>query len=160
MGGVSEPLSEHLERLVASVAGQYHRLVIVVGPHRSGKTKALTTVAARHGWPLVNLGLELSERLLPLTARQRPLRAAGLVGDIVRDRAEADVVLLDDIELLFEPSLQQDPLRLLQGLARNVTIVASWRGSADASVLTYGVPGHPEYRRYEHADAILVSAQA
>ena len=42
-------------------------------------------------------------------------------------RAEkSDVVLLDNIELLFAVEFAQDPLRLLQSLSRNVTIVAAW----------------------------------
>jgi len=40
----------------------------------------------------------------------------------------ADVVLLDNVEVLFDVSLKQDPLRLLQGLSRNKTVVAAWSG--------------------------------
>ena len=59
-----------------------------------------------------------------------------------------NTILLDNIEILFDVALKQDPLRLLQGLSRNKTIVVSWNGSIENDFLTYAVPGHPEYRRY------------
>ncbi|MEN6474686.1 MAG: BREX-3 system P-loop-containing protein BrxF, partial [Syntrophaceae bacterium] len=45
---------------------------------------------------------------------------------------KARVVLLDNIEILFDVSLKQDPLRLLQGLSRNTTLVAAWSGEIRA----------------------------
>jgi len=88
--------------------------------------------------------------------------------------------LLDNIEILFDVHLKQDPLRLLQGLSRNKTVVAAWNGevrtegrglrtesSADidsalstqssALYLTYAVPDHPEYRRYPIRDFLVAS---
>ena len=65
----------------------------------------------------------------------------------------ADVVALDNIELLFDPALHQDPLVCLQGLSRNKTLIAAWGGNYVGGVLTYAEPGHPEYRRYERPDA-------
>ncbi len=95
----------------------------------------------------MNLNLTLSQRLLSLTPRQRVLQLSQVAEAIVRE-ADSETVLLDNIELLFEPSLKQDPLRLLQGISRNRTIVASWNGTVIEGYLTYAEPGHPEYRRY------------
>ena len=72
---------------------------------------------------------------------------AGILDEIVREE-RSDVVLLDNIELLFAVELAQDPLRLLQSLSRNRTIVAAWPGTFDGKTLTYAEPGHPEARRY------------
>jgi hypothetical protein len=55
-------------------------------------------------------------------------------------------VLLDNLELLFDISLKLDPLRCLQDLARDKTIVAAWNGTVTAGHLTYATPDHPEYR--------------
>ncbi|MCL4079017.1 BREX-3 system P-loop-containing protein BrxF [Coriobacteriia bacterium Es71-Z0120] len=49
-------------------------------------------------------------------------------------------------------ALQQDPLRLLQGLPRNKTVVAAWNGTIVDGYLTYAGPSHPEYRRYPIRD--------
>jgi hypothetical protein len=150
------PLSHQIAERVEKVDQLYHRLVILVGPPHSGKTSALRDLHAERGWPLVNVNLALSEKLLELTAKQRALRVARLVDDIVQEQA-ADTVLLDNIEMLFHPDLKQDPLRLLQSLARNRTIVATWRGAQAGSSLTYAVPEHPEFRRFDDPQALIVS---
>ena len=93
--------------------------------------------------------------MLEFTQRKRALRAAGILSDIV-DNAAADVVLLDNIEVLFSPELQQDPLRLLQRLSRNRTIVAAWPGVLDGEHLLYAEPSHPEHRRYPKPEAIVI----
>lgn len=135
----------------------YHRLVLVVGPPRSGKTRALRALAERRGWRYVNVNLILSERLLDLTIRQRAQRVARILGDIV-DSHGGDVLLLDNTEMLFHPELRQDPLRLLQGLARNRTVVATWRGHLEGRILTYATPEHPEHLRVKDPEALLVVA--
>tara|TARA_R110002072_G_scaffold240450_1_gene399023 strand:+ start:1437 stop:1850 length:414 start_codon:yes stop_codon:yes gene_type:complete len=131
--------------------------VIVVGPPHSGKTSALRHLHAEHNWPLLNLNLSLSEKLLELTVRQRALRVARIVDELVQ-APDSDVTLLDNIEMLFHPDLKQDPLRLLQSLSRNSTVVSTWRGAAQGRSLVYADNDHPEYRRYDDPQALIVSA--
>ena len=71
--------------------------------------------------------MKLSPLLLDLTERQRILQLPKLLDEIVFIAGDSSVTL-DNTEILFTVSLQQDPLRLLQGLSRNRTIVASWFG--------------------------------
>ena len=81
--------------------------------------------------------------------------------DIIIVGATADdVILLDNVEVLFDVSLKQDPLRLLQGLSRNKTVVAAWSGSIDGEHMLYATPGHPEYRRYSLRDFLVVNPEA
>jgi hypothetical protein len=107
-------------------------------------------------WPLVNVNLALSEKLLELTAKQRALRVARIVDDIVQEQA-GDTVLLDNIEMLFHPDLKQDPLRLLQSLSRNRTIVATgaarWWLVADVRD-----PRPSRIPRFEEPQALIVSS--
>lgn len=154
---MAPPLSHQVAEQVAKAGQLYHRLVILVGPPHSGKTSALRALHSECGWPLVNINLALSEKLLELTARQRALRVARLVDDLVQETA-GETVLLDNIEMLFHPDLKQDPLRLLHSLARNRTIVATWRGAYAGSSLTYAAPDHPEFRRFDDPQALIVSS--
>jgi hypothetical protein len=110
------------------------------------------------GAPLVNVNLELSCRMLDLTERQRALQLPRLLGEIVSETGE--LVLLDNIEILFDVRLKQDPMRLLQGLSRNKTVVAAWNGSIVDGHMTYAVPDHPEYRRYPIHDFLVASPEA
>ena len=137
----------------------YHRLVLVVAPQGSGKTAALKEVQQDLGLSFVNVNLEVSRQLLDLTARQQALQLSRIMEDILRG-TETEVVILDNIEILFETSLKQDPLRLLQGLSRNRTVVASWNGEIKDKHLTYATPGHLEYRRYPAHELLVVTMQS
>jgi ATPase family associated with various cellular activities (AAA) len=154
---MAAPLSSQIQDVLPKTQDTYFKLILVVGPTRTGKTAALTELAAKHNWPRVNVNLCLSEKLLELTHRQRAIRVAGILDDIARDE-NSNVVLLDNIELLFATELAQDPLKLLQSISRNRTIVAAWPGNLDGAALTYAEPGHPEARRYPTPQAVIVRA--
>lgn len=150
-------LSSQIQDVLPKTQDTYYKLILAVGSAGAGKTAALNELAAKHKWPRVNVNLCLSEKLLDLTHRQRAVRVAAILDDTVRDE-NSSVVLLDNIELLFAAELAQDPLKLLQSLSRNQTIVAAWPGNFDDAALTYAEPGHPEARRYPTPQAVIVRA--
>ena len=152
---MTQCLSEALNEQIGHAESLYHRLVLVVGVEGAGKTTALREISAGIGAPLVNVGLELSRRLLELSKGQRPIRVPSLLERIVSETA-GEVILLDNIEILFDTTLRQDPLRLLKGLSRSRTVVAAWNGSMEGAHIHYAVPGHPEYRRCP-VDGVLVA---
>lgn len=154
-----EPLADKVLQRIGQTAGLYNRLVLLVAPADAGKTTALREVHERTAAPLINVNLELSRRMLDLTERQRALQLPRLLAEIVGASA-ADVVLLDNVEVLFDVSLKQDPLRLLQGLSRNKTVVAAWSGSIDGEHMVYATPDHPEYKRYPLRDFLVVNPEA
>jgi len=100
----------------------------------------------------------LSRRMLDLTERQRALQLPRLLREIIND-TDGGVVLFDNIEILFDVSLKQDPLRLLQGLSRIKTVVAAWNGSIDGDHMIYAVLDHPEYRRDRVRDFLVASLE-
>jgi hypothetical protein len=142
---MAEPLAD-LPAGVSAQAGQvlrkidearelYHRLILMVGPAGSGKTEALQEVSASTAAPLINVNLELSRRLLDLTERQRALQLPRLLDKVVDEATgdlppasvatQAGLILLDNIEILFDVHLKQDPLRVLQGRTTPSTLVTS-----------------------------------
>ena len=147
-------LQNKIKESLRASEGLYHRLVLLVGTAGSGKTGILRDVAAEFGASVVNVNLALSSELLELTAKQRSLRLPKILGEIV-DKAHSPVVL-DNLEILFDNRLNQDPLRLLQGISRNRPVVASWNGTVKGGMLFYAEPDHPEYRRYDSVDALIV----
>lgn len=147
-------LAEDIARAVQVTESRYHRLLVVVAPPGAGKTTALHAVAEQMRRPLVNLNLELAKRMLELTRQKRTLQATRLVGDIMSETGE-DIVFLDNIEMIFDPALGLDPLRLLEGISRNRTVVVSWNGEVVGNRLRYAAPGHPEYRDYS-ADNLTI----
>ncbi|MEI7463686.1 MAG: BREX-3 system P-loop-containing protein BrxF, partial [Candidatus Taylorbacteria bacterium] len=115
----------------------------------------LQAIHTQTGARLINVNLEVSRQLLELSARQRSLQLPRLLSELVNE-APSEVVLLDNIEMLFDPSLMQDPLRLLQGLSRNKTLVVTWNGSVSKDHIAYAEPEHPEYKRYSTRDLIII----
>lgn len=151
---MTEPILDTIKKSLKTAEGLYHRLVLLVGETGSGKTGVLRDVAEELGSSVINVNLVLSGELLELTAKQRSLRLPGILDQIV-DRAHSPVVL-DNLEILFDKDLKQDPLRLLQGISRNRAVVASWNGSINSGKLLYAETGHPEYRSYDGVDALIV----
>lgn len=151
---MAEPIQEIVKRSILAAESQYHRLILLIGPAGTGKTAILRDIASALGIAAINLNLELSKELLELTERQRSLRVQNILEKIVSNYGSP--VILDNIEVLFDTSLKQDPLRLLQSIARNHTVVASWNGVMTSGKLFYAEIGHPEYRRYDTIDALVV----
>jgi RNase adaptor protein for sRNA GlmZ degradation len=145
-----------LEQATREAAGQYFRLVILAGQPGSGKTSALQSLADKVECQIVNVNLELSKRMLELTRTQRSRQVERLLKEVITD-VTSEIVLLDNLEILFDTGLEVEPLRLLQLLSRNRTIVASWSGTYRDSVLTYAEPGHPEFVQFRQIEAIIIA---
>ena len=151
---MTQPIHFKIVRSIQAAEGLYHRLVLLVGETGSGKTSVLRDVAQEFGTSVINVNLALASELLELTAKQRSLRLPGIFGQIA-DQTRSPVVL-DNLEILFDKDLKQDPLRLLQGISRNRVVVASWNGTINSGRLLYAQTGHPEYRVYDSVDALIV----
>jgi hypothetical protein len=156
---MTERLADLVQDRITEATGLFYRLVLVVAPSRSGKTAGLQHIARRAGYPLLNVNLELARRLLELTERQRALQTPQILEDLVAG-TRSDVVLLDNLEILFDRRLQQEPLRCLQRLSRHRTVVAAWNGKPDGGgnrplTISYAVPGHPESVRYPVEDFLV-----
>lgn len=149
------PIQNRIKQSLGQAENLYHRLILLVGEGGSGKTAALRIVAGERGIDVINVNLTLSAKLIELTERQRTLRLSALFGGVVEEAGT--VALLDNIEILFDHGLRQDPLRLLQSVSRNRCVVASWNGAVTGSKLSYAESGHPEYRSYEAPDALIIN---
>jgi hypothetical protein len=154
---VAASFSSRIQDVLPRTKDSYYKLVLAVGAAGTAKTAALNELGAKNSWPRVNINLRLSEKLIELTHRQRATRVAGIVDEILRDQ-KSDIVLLDNIELLFADELALDPLRLFQSASRNRTLIVAWPGSFDGASLTYAEPGHPEAKKYTSPQATIVQA--
>lgn len=94
-----------------------------------------------------NLSKLLSEKLVVLSLKDREQYLHSLVSDLVKEAV--DICYFSRINLLFEESLQADPLKLLQHAAKKKPIIVVWPGSLDSMSLSYAKPGLPDYRSYK-----------
>lgn len=148
-------LSERVIEALEQARYLYHRLVLIVGPPGSGKTHALQAVSESLDTVIINVSRELSRLMLDVPERQRPMVTQQLLEDIMRE-AQASVVLLDNVEILFATSLRTNPIRLLQVVSRHRTVVAALPGTISDGYFIYAKPGHPEYGRYPTGDILVV----
>jgi Cdc6-like AAA superfamily ATPase len=159
--GMKESVKLSIENAISSAPAMYSRLILLVGPPGSGKTHILQEISAEFGRNILNVNLEISKALLELPIQRRQSRIQRIFGDIIRDflggeDPQTAIILLDNLEILFDKDLKQDPLILLQGFSRNLTIIASWNGSWAHKRLTFAKSGHPEYRFYDKIDAQII----
>ncbi len=161
MHNVNEAARDVISK-INDAAVLYQKLVLLVGSRASGKTRTLQEVQNRTGAPRINLSLELSKRLLTLSEKERAQKVSQIFQDMLcefhrEDGTTFETVLLDDIEILFDPSLQLNPLQLMQLASRNRTLVVAWPGRVKDDVLVYAEPAHGEYLRVSTKGLILVT---
>jgi len=145
---------------ISRAQASYHKIVIVAGKSGSEKTPLLHLIARQFQIPFLNLGLALSQKLLNLTSRQRRIRTADIIAEIVEDHIDDQSnprLIVDNTEIIFEPSLKLNPFGLLRSICRKRLLIWSWNGVVDQGHLVYAYPGHPEYQQILLKDLITVN---
>jgi len=139
---------EKLHGLVEDISGLNSKLVLLIGPPRSGKSNLLGQLAARRQVRVLSLGATLGRKLLTVPSTRRHLQAADLLKYLADDFASHGLLLMDNIELLFDRTLQLSPLDLLKRHAHARRVVAVWPGELRENRLSYAATGHPEHQDY------------
>lgn len=144
---------EELEKLLADIPALHRQLILLIGPPGSGKTAALLGLAKKLSGlssdvMLLDIGSALGARLASVSGKARSLEAANLLRELADEHSRNSVLLLDNIELLFDHHLHLDPLDLLKRQAQSRPVVAAWPGALHDGRLTYAHMGHPEYQDY------------
>jgi 2-succinyl-5-enolpyruvyl-6-hydroxy-3-cyclohexene-1-carboxylate synthase len=136
---------DQLRKVIADASQLQTRLVFVVGGSTSARAKCVRQLAQAIGAPVIALGAELGQRLLPIPKRQRSLQAPNALRELVQAMAvQGQPAILDRIEILFDRSLQLDPIDVLKRLAHGRTVVACWPGELSEGRLIYA-SNHPEH---------------
>ncbi|WP_339832839.1 BREX-3 system P-loop-containing protein BrxF [Paenibacillus sp. FSL R7-0272] len=105
--------------------------------------------------PIVNTSLYLSEQLKIVAPDHRPFKVSALLRKLINDK-NREIVCLYNIEYLFDPELQVNPVKLLEANSGNTVLLVLWPGKAKQGVLYYAAPEHPEYyKNTEYGNSIL-----
>lgn len=139
---------DRLERLVEEIAALHSKLVLLIGAPGSGKTALLHALGKNRGATPLNIGSALGSRLAANPQKQRPLQTNTILRELADQHAVGELLLLDNIELLFDRTLQLDPLDLLKRHAHARRVVAVWPGELRDGRLIYAEIGHPEHQDY------------
>ena len=152
-GVANFPALDKLERLVGEIGDLQSKLILLVG--NGGKTRLLRTLARRLNAAPFNVGVKLGHRLAATPVSERGFSTNELLREIT-DSARGDApLMLDNLEVLFEPSLKINPLDLIKRLAHSRRVVAVWPGEMRDDRLVYASMGHPEHRDYTR-DGVVV----
>lgn len=138
------------------IAARYYKLLLIVGKQGAGKTALLKKIIEQKQCTLLNLGLELSKKLLNLTVKDRKLKAYDIISDIF-DAQGNSCLAVDNTEIIFDPVLMINPLGLLQSLSQTRLLIWSWNGEVEDGHVTYAYPGHPEYQRIPTSEITLIT---
>ena len=139
---------DRLDRLVEDISGINSKLVLLNGPPRSGKSDLLGQLATRRNVRVLSLGARLGRELLTVPSRRRHLQAADILKELANEFASRGLLLIDNIEILFDRTLQLSPLDLLKRHAHARRVVAVWPGDLREDRLSYATTGHPEHQDY------------
>ena len=146
---------QKLEQQICGLSDLNSKLLLLVGSDGTLVKSGLHQIGAALNVQPINLSLQLSRSLTSISRVDRAFTVSGFLNDIASQASSEDLLLLENIETLFEPSLQIDPLDTLRKLAHSKRVVAVWPGELRGDRLVYADMSHPEHRDYSR-DGVVV----
>jgi hypothetical protein len=101
--------------------------------------------------PVLDLGAEVSVLLTGAQPSLRPRELPEQLSRLLQSYAPGPIVC-NKIDLLFEPALAQNPLKLFLDNSRMLTLIVMWPGHFADNILTYAVPEHAHFRTWSTPD--------
>lgn len=153
---MSSSALQYLEKQVSSLSDLNAKLLLLVSSVENQTSSILHLLGAKLEVSAINLSLELSGKLAAIPRNNRALMVSEILKEIAFHASSQDLLLLENIEILFEPSLQIDPLDTLRKLAHSRRVVAVWPGELRGDRLVYADMSHPEHRDYSREGVVVL----
>ena len=141
-------MNEQLGRIIDDVHALHSKLVLLIGNGTTSKSALLGSLARSRSADVINVGSALGKHLAALPVKQRALSVPEALRGLSDKHGSNGLVLLDNIELLFDRSLRLDPLDILKQLGRARRVITAWPGQMREGRLIYAEMGHPEHQDY------------
>lgn len=133
-------------------ASHFFSLLLLVHPDIQALLAAAATLRQTYPhWPTLLVNEALSQALHPLPASSWPRQAPKIMRRLLR-QASSDPLLCTEIDLLFTPEMNLDPLQLLRQASRSRPLIVLWSGAIHEGTLAYAVPAHAHYRQWLQPD--------
>lgn len=129
--------------------------LLVVHPDIQHLGKFEGMILADYPVTCLQIGKELSAVLLTTPPSQRSRAARQWLEIALREKAPGPVLCMD-IDLLFQPSFDLDPLLLFRQISRFTRLLVLWPGAYGEGVLAYAVPEHRHYRVWRQPHVAII----
>lgn len=139
-----------LKKAVDEINSKRNRLIIAIEDSR-----LIEKALSKMGVKCINLNLKLSEKLLDIPVNKRSRMIGIFVNDILKANND-EIISFTGYEILFQPELKQDPMRLFEELSKERIIIIPWRGKYENGILYYAEPWHREYYESSDFDAEII----
>lgn len=146
---------DDLERVVGDTGSLNSKLVLLIGQPRTGKSALLDQLSKRTQVQVLNLGAALGRELLSLPKSRRHLLVPEVFKNLTDAASAHGLLLVDNIELLFDRTLRVGALDLLKTQSRVRRVVAVWPGELRDNRLSYAASSHPEHQDYSPEGVVL-----
>ena len=150
-----EEITAQLRIAVQQAQSSYHRLVVLVDNKDQFNNDALNVLCNNLNYGYLNIGICLGQELAKLNKEHRSLKASGVLDDILQ-AVDFDCIILNRLDILFEPTLQLKPFAILERLSRNKSIIVCWPGKYDGENLSYSETGRKDYFSTPQTNLILI----
>jgi hypothetical protein len=137
-------LEEEFGRLMNELATRPGRLALVVDGEKGDGLVARLAALADEAVTLVGA----------MIVQHRPITGESF------ERRLSDASILVDIEILFEPKLELDPIQLLRNLARRKPRLALWPGQIVGGLASYSELGRGDWYESRLENAIVLRPTA
>lgn len=146
--------SEDIKQRWAGLEGEA-RLLFVVGGPGSGKSKLIRELAEQDKWKYVEAKDLIGEDFLEIDYEGRSECAITEISKALH-AFQADVILVDGVEVLFAPILHINPVDILKELSKQYPIIVGWRGSYKNGLLSLEYNHNAEYYVCEMDESSVV----
>ncbi|MCH5438467.1 MULTISPECIES: BREX-3 system P-loop-containing protein BrxF [Bacillus cereus group] len=133
-----------LEKEMALMHNWWHKLIFICASNELGTIEIGEKIATlNEDIYTVNLNLIMSETLVNISEEKYPL----YVEEVTRETFDNPfkIYLLQHIDVLFDPVIKINPIRLLENISKKSKLIVIWPGEYKNNQLVYAQEGHPEY---------------
>ena len=126
----------------------FSNVVLVVGAHGTGKTTILKRLVNEKECNFLNVGKILSAELRLCSVEERSLTIEPVLEKVAK---VGDIFILDNTEILFQPELKLNVIRLLSSLSRRRKgkMLISIAGIIKGTDLIFSEPPFYDNRKYD-----------
>lgn len=137
--------------LLATKYGKH--VILFVAEHGCGKTRILKQLSENSNYKYINVNRVVSESLIDKSKDEY----VSVILPLLRNLSGNDqVIILDNIELLFDSQLKQKVSNLLLALAQNQILIVSIPGKIVNNIVYFSESGHQDYQTLDLKDFLVV----